>query len=505
MELLRMEHIQKSFFGVSVLNDVSFCVEAGEIHALLGENGAGKSTLMNILAGVYTKDSGKVVFDGKELADGSISEAEHAGIAFVHQELNIFNNLKVYENLFLGKEKTNTLGKLKKKEMIQEAAALLEEMGVDISPVALAGGLDTGKKQLLEIAKALHSNARLIILDEPTTALNNAEIDHLFDIVRGLKEKGTSFIFISHKMPEIFRLADRYTVLRNSRFIHSGRISDVTAEEVTRYMVGESYVNKDMYEERPLGEVVFEAKGICGNGFRNVDFTMKKGEIIGFTGLAGAGASEVMQAIFGAVPLESGSIRVFGKELRGGSIHEAMKHKVAMLAANRKENSVLADMTLMENTYISRHTIDGKNPHIYKKKEIEKFEAYRKSLNIKANSYKDLITSLSGGNQQKVILARWLNTEAEILLFDNPTQGIDVGAKAEIYRLILKLAQAGKTIIVNTLEIPEIQKIADRCIVFYHGEIAARLSRTEITEEKVMLYATNAVYQKEGKMEEANG
>lgn len=505
MELLRMEHIQKSFFGVAVLSDVSFCVEAGEIHALLGENGAGKSTLMNILAGVYTRDAGKVIFDGKELANGSISESEHAGIAFVHQELNIFNDLKVYENLFLGKEKTGPFGKLKKKEMIAETSSLLTEMGVDISPVALAGSLDTGKKQLLEIAKALHSNARLIILDEPTTALNNAEISHLFEIVRGLKQKGTSFIFISHKMPEIFRLADRYTVLRNSRFIHSGKISEVTAEEVTRYMVGESYVSNDMYAERPLGDVIFEARGISGAGFRNVDFDMRKGEIIGFTGLAGAGASQVMQAIFGAVPLESGSIRVFGRELRRGSIHEAMKHKVAMLASNRKENSVLPDMTLLENTYISKHTIDKNSPHINKKKEIEKFEDYKKSLNIKANSYKDLITSLSGGNQQKVILARWLNTEAEILLFDNPTQGIDVGAKAEIYRLILKLAQAGKTIIVNTLEIPEIQKIADRCIVFYHGGIAARLSREEITEEKVMLYATNAVYQREEKVEEADG
>lgn len=505
MELLRMEHIQKSFFGVSVLNDVSFCVESGEIHALLGENGAGKSTLMNILAGVYTRDAGKVIFNGRELTNASISEAEHAGIAFVHQELNIFNTLKVYENLFLGKEKTGFLGKLKKQEMIEETQTLLTEMGVDISPVAIAGSLDTGKKQLLEIAKALHSNARLIILDEPTTALNNEEISHLFEIVRGLKQKGTSFIFISHKMPEIFRLADRYTVLRNSRFIHSGKIAEVTAEEVTRYMVGESYVSSEMYEKRPLGDIVFEAKAISGEGFRNVDLALRKGEIVGFTGLAGAGASQVMQAIFGAAALESGSIRVFGKELQCNSIHEAMKNKVAMLASNRKENSVLPDMTLLENTYISKHTIDGRNPHIDKKKEIKKFEDYKNSLNIKANSYKDLITSLSGGNQQKVILARWLNTEAEILLFDNPTQGIDVGAKAEIYRLILKLAQEGKTIIVNTLEIPEIQKIADRCIVFYHGEIAARLSREEITEEKVMLYATNAVYQKEGKMEGANG
>ncbi|MDO4274629.1 MAG: sugar ABC transporter ATP-binding protein [Eubacteriales bacterium] len=505
MELLKMEHIQKAFFGVTVLDDVSFCVKTGEVHALLGENGAGKSTLMNILAGVYTKDGGTVTFEGRELADGSISDAEHAGIAFVHQELNIFNDLKVFENLFLGKEKTNGIGKLKKKEMIQEAGKLLEEMGVELNPVEQAGNLDTGKKQLLEIAKALHSNAKLIILDEPTTALNNEEIAHLFDIIRRLKEKGTSFVFISHKMPEIFQIADRYTVLRNSRFIHCGEISKVTAEEVTRYMVGDSYVSSDLYEPRQLGDVIFQVQNISGEAFEDVDFEMRKGEIIGFTGLAGAGASQVMQAIFGVIPIKSGSIRVFGEELHTGSIHQAMKGKIAMVASNRKENSVLPDMTILENMYVSQHAIESKNPHIQKKKEIEKFEKYRQLLNIKANTHKDYITSLSGGNQQKVILARWLNTEAEILLFDNPTQGIDVGAKAEIYRLILKLANEGKTIIVNTLEIPEIQKIADRCIVFYHGRIAARLARQEINEETVMLYATNAVYQTQGRTEEAHG
>lgn len=505
MELLKMEHIQKAFFGVTVLNDVSFCVNTGEVHALLGENGAGKSTLMNILAGVYTRDAGSVVFNGKELGNGSISEAENAGIAFVHQELNIFNDLRVYENLFLGKEKTGAFGKLKKKEMIEETGALLMEMGVDIDPMEIAGNLDTGKKQLLEIAKALHSNAKMIILDEPTTALNNGEIDHLFQLVGRLKEKGTAFVFISHKMPEIFQLADRYTVLRNSCFIHSGNIPDTTPEEVTRYMVGEGYVGADMYESRPLGDVIFEVDQISGQGFENVSFKMRRGEIIGFTGLQGAGASEVMQAIFGAIPITSGKIRVYQKELPGGSIHQAMLGKVAMVASNRKENSVLPDMTLLENMYLSRHTIDGGNPHIYRKKEVERYDEYKKLLNIKANSHSDHITSLSGGNQQKVILARWLNTEAELLLFDNPTQGIDVGAKAEIYRLILKLAQAGKTIVVNTLEIPEIQKIADRCIVFYHGRSAAELSHKEISEETVMMYATNAVYQKQGKMEEAHG
>lgn len=492
MELLKMEHIDKSFFGIKVLNDVSLTIERGEIHALLGENGAGKSTLMNILSGVYSRDSGNVIFDGKELEDGSISAAEQAGIAFVHQELNIFNDLKVYENLFLGKEYTGRLGKLDKQRMIRETEELLNEMGVDIDATELADHLDTGKKQLLEIAKALHSKAKLIILDEPTTALNNDQIDHLFELVNKLKEKGTSFIFISHKMPEIFKLADRYTVLRNARFIVSGAISDTTPHEVTRHMVGEFYSDEDVYEPRKLGDTILEVEGISGNGFSNVSFQMKKGEIIGFTGLQGAGCSEVMQAIFGKEKITEGSMTLWGKTYSGGTIHHAMLNKIGMVAANRKENSIIPDMNLLENMYISRHTIDQKNQHIVQKEELEKFASYKEMLNIKANRPENLITSLSGGNQQKVILARWLNTEAELILLDNPTQGIDVGAKEEIYRLILQLAHQGKTIIINTLEIPEIKKIADRCIVFYHGKVVATLNHSQIHEELVMQYATAA-------------
>lgn len=384
MELLKMEHISKAFFGVKVLDDVSFHVKKGEIHALLGENGAGKSTLMNILAGVYKKDSGTVMFDGKELANGSIHDAEQAGIAFVHQELNVFNDLKVYENLFLGKEKTNGYGRLKKKEMIAETGALLAELGVDINPLDLADHLDTGRKQLLEIAKALHSNARLIILDEPTTALNNDEIAGFFEIIRNLKQNGTSFVFISHKMPEIFEIADSYTVLRNSRFIHSGSIADVTPEEVTRYMVGENYTSADMYEQRQLGDTILELFGISGTGFSDIDFTMKKGEIVGFTGLAGAGCSEILKAIFGAEKLRGGRIAVWGQELSGNAIHKAMKHRIAMVAANRKENSILPDMSLLENTYISEHSIHPKRQYIRRKQELTRYEHYREKLNIKA-------------------------------------------------------------------------------------------------------------------------
>lgn len=432
MSLLQMKNICKSFSGVPVLKNVQLTVEKGEVHALLGENGAGKSTLMNVLTGVFPRDKGEIEFDGKELKNITIKQSENLGIAFVHQELNLFNDLKVYENIFLQKEYTTKFGCLDKKKMIQEAERLFQELGVDIDPTQQVSKLKTSQKQLLEISKALFFKAKLLILDEPTTSLNNDEVAHLFDIVNNLKKKGTSFIFISHKMPEIFRLSDRYTVFRNGEFI-------------------------------------------------------------------GAGSSELMQCMFGVTRAYSGEMRAMGKVMRDHSIHTAMKDQIAMLASNRKENSVIPDMNILENMYLSEHTLSAWKPAISKKKEIERYKKYKEMLNIKANSCEDLITSLSGGNQQKVFLARWLNTDAEILLLDNPTQGIDVGAKAEIYKLILELAKQGKTILINTLEIPEIQKVADYCAVFYNGEIIKVLEHQEIDEMTVMMYSTNAAQAEEGK------
>lgn len=490
MKLLEMKDIHKSFNGVSVLHGVNLNVNTGEVHALLGENGAGKSTLMNLLTGVIPWDGGDITFDGKKIAHTSVKESEAMGIAFVHQELNLFNDLKVYENIFLNKEYKNKLGVLDKKKMIKESEALFERLGVDIDPNELVANLKTSKKQLLEIAKALFFDAKLLILDEPTTSLTNDDIEHLFSIIRSLKKNGTSFIFISHKMPEIFEIADRYTVFRNGNFICEGDIKDTTPEEVTKKMVGEKYSNEDVYSPREFGETVLKIENLTGTGFRNVNLEVKKGQVIGLTGLQGAGSSEFMQCVFGAGGTYSGNIYVNSKPLHKASIHSAMKDKIAMLPANRKENSVLPDMSLLENTYISEHTLSGKKPLINKKKEIEKYASFKEELHIKAQSENDAVTSLSGGNQQKVFIARWLNTQADILLFDNPTQGIDVGAKAEIYKLILKLAESGKTIIINTLEIPELQKVADYCAVFYNGRIVKVLPHSEIDEEKVMMYST---------------
>ncbi|MBQ7682808.1 MAG: sugar ABC transporter ATP-binding protein [Oscillibacter sp.] len=495
--LLEMTGIQKAFSGVPVLKGVDFFMGSGEVHALLGENGAGKSTLMNILTGVIPMDAGRVTFDGEPLENITIPKSEAAGIAFVHQELNLINDLRAYENIFLNRELTGRFGHLRKKEMADAARALFADLGVEIDPQAMVEKLKTSEKQLLEIAKALFCKAKLIILDEPTTALNNDEIAHLFRILRDLKAKGTSFIFISHKMPEIFEIADRYTVLRNGVFIQTGNIADITPTEITKLMVGGEFFGENNYQVRELGAPALELDGFSGPGFSDVSLTVRRGEILGVTGLQGSGSSEFMRCAFGDTVSTGGTLKINGAEVKAGSIHRAMQAKAAMLPADRKENSVVPDMTLLENMYLSEHTLSAWDFPIRVARERAKYDALKESLDIKAANPDLLITSLSGGNQQKVFLARWLNTNAEILFLDNPTQGIDVGAKTEIYRLILQLAQQGKTILVNTLEIPELQQVADRCAIFYEGRIIKVLPHAEIEEHTVMLYSTNAVNAKE--------
>ena len=493
MNILEMKNISKSFFTTQVLFNVDLTVRQGEIHALLGENGAGKSTLMNILAGVVPLDFGRIWFNGERIAAPSIKVSEKLGIAFVHQELNLINDLRVFENIFLCREKTNKIGTLSKQKMIEESHKLFDMLGVHMDPTALVDNLRTAEKQLLEICKALYFNAKLFILDEPTTALSNDEISHLFSILTNLKKEGKSFIFISHKMPEIFEIADTYTVLRNGRITASGNIADTNPTEITRHMVGETLGAGHTYAPRELGETTLELDHLSGPGFHYFSLKAKKGEVLAFTGLAGCGASELLQCIFGASPVYGGTIKVNGRAARRGGISHRMRSSIAMLPSNRKENSAVPDMSILENEYLSEHVLSGKVQHIFKKREIKKYERLKKTLSIKAEKPDDPISSLSGGNQQKVFIARWLNTNADILLFDNPTQGVDVGAKAEIYKLILSFAKEGKTIILNTLEIPEIKEVADRCIVFYEGHPIGEFRHDEIDEHVIMQYSTNAI------------
>ena len=490
-KILEMNHISKSFGGSKALSDVHFEMEEGEVHALLGENGAGKSTLMNILTGVLPADSGKIVFMGKEYTSPTIKEMEKAGIAFVHQELNVINDLSVADNIFLRKEIKNKFGLINEKEQIKKTRELFESLGVDMNPSEMVSNLKTSEKQLLEICKALYSDAKLLILDEPTAALSNDEIEHRFSILRRLKKAGKSFVFISHKMPEIFSIADRYTVFRNGQYISSGRIADVDAQKLTSDMVGVNYVDADYYEPRELGEEILRLHNYSGHGFNKINLSVRRGAVLAFTGLAGSGASELMQTMFGVLPNEGGYIEVNGTKITG-KIGKFMKSKISMLPANRKENSVIPDLSILENFYTSEHVLSKKKQFINEKAELEKYQIQKEKLKIKAENSSLGIASLSGGNQQKVFLARWLNTGAEVLLFDNPTQGVDVGAKSEIYRLILEFAKQGQTVIINTLEIPEVQKVADRCVVFYEGEIAAILDHKDVTEQVVMAYSTGA-------------
>lgn len=490
-KLLRMQGIYKSFGGVHALTDACLEVERGEIHALLGENGAGKSTLMNILTGVIQRDGGYIEFDGKEYPFPSIRQMQDAGIAFVHQELSVIKDLSVYENIFLNREIKGRFGILNKAQMIKEAKELFVSLGIELDPLAPASSLKPSEKQLLEICRALHKNAKLLILDEPTTTLNNEEIGRLFEILGKKRDEGVSFVFISHKMPEIFALADRYTVFRNGRFVSAGYIKDTDARRVTSDMIGREYAEGDVYSPRPLGDIAVKLDKLTAEGFRDVDLTLQKGEIVALTGLAGSGASEVLQCMFGVIPIQGGSIEIHGKNVRGG-IARFMKNKVAMLPSDRKDNSVIPDMSIVENCQIAEHTLSYSRPFINRSRERKRFGVLCDMLSIRADSPDSSITSLSGGNQQKVFLARWLNTNADVLIFDNPTQGVDVGAKAEIYELILGFAREGKAVLINSQEIQEIQKIADRCIVFYGGEISRILSHGEINERDVMLYSTGA-------------
>lgn len=490
--ILQMQGISKSFGGVHALTDVHLDVERGEIHALLGENGAGKSTLMNILTGVIPMDTGRIEFDGKLYSQPTIRQMEQAGIAFVHQELSVINDLTVYENIFLNREIENKWHILDKKQMIAQTRELFARLGVDMDPLEMVSELKTSEKQLLEICRALHADAKLLILDEPTTALSNEEISHLFEILKKMKHEGTSFIFISHKMPEIFAIADSYTVFRNGLFVSSGRIRETDSQTLTSDMIGQEYADRDVYQPRTLGDVVIRLNKLTGQGFHDVDLEIRKGEIVALTGLAGSGASEVLQTMFGVLPVESGTLEIHGKAT-SGSISHFMKNRVAMLPSNRKENSVIPDMSILENFSIAEHTLSFRKPVIHSAQETQKYNDLRQTLRIKSDDPQDPINSLSGGNQQKVFLARWLNTDADILFFDNPTQGVDVGAKAEIYQLILRFAQEGKTVILNTLEIPEAKKVSDRCVVLYDGAVAKIFSHEEINEQAVMMYSTNAV------------
>jgi len=494
---LNMTGIVKSYSGVPVLKNVSLEIHSGEIHALLGENGAGKTTLMNILGGVVPMDEGEIKIYGKKTKISNPADSQSIGIAFIHQELNVVNDLAVYENLFLGYELTNKVGKLDVAEMCKQSADVFSRMNVDIDPRTMMRDLDASYKQIVEISKSVLRNARIIIMDEPTTSLTQTEVENVFAIMRGLtKEHGVTIIFISHKLGEVVDFCDSYTVLRNGEKVSDGKINDpsgrkIDQTEIARMMVGREVLGVKVYEDHDIGEVILEAKKLyVNNSVRDMNFQLHKGEILGVTGLLGDGKEELIRAIFGDLKITEGKLLLKGKEIRYNHPSGAKRNGIGLLPSNRKENAIIKDLSVQKNLSIVALEKFSFGPAINFRKERLTAEHFRDRLKIKVEKMSNMITHLSGGNQQKVVLAKWLVAEPEIMILSNPTQGVDVGAKNEIYSVIMELAKQGMSFIVTSGEAQEIMKICDRVLVMYHGEVRGELKRKELTEEAIMILST---------------
>lgn len=491
--LVEMKNIVMEFGPVRAVDNVDFTVNGGEIVGLLGENGAGKSTLMNVLAGTYIPTSGEVYIDHKKVSISNPRAAAKHGIRFIHQELNLCNDLKVYENMFLADEIKKGL-LLDKKEMIRKANETFKRMNVSINPESEVSELSASEKQLVEIAKALLFDCQLIIMDEPSTALSTDEIENLFVIMKELKLQGVSFIYISHKMPELFEICDTYYVLRDGKNVANGLFSETDESSITEMMIGRQLLDDSFADHvyNATDEVALKVKDITSSIVKNINFTLHRGEILAITGLQGSGREELADILFGNKEY-TGEIYVGSKKMSPhAGVLKFMKSGVALVPRMRKERGILNDLSIYDNTSIAYLNTKHKKPLISTKAEKARFERQKQAMSIKVDNANNAITSLSGGNQQKVILGRWLEADADVLLFDNPTQGIDVGTKFEIYHLILNLAKAGKAVIVFSQEFPEIFKVADSCLVLYKGEVNAALNRDELTEKNVMYYSTGA-------------
>jgi ribose transport system ATP-binding protein len=490
---INMNNIEKAFNGIPVLKGVSFEVEKGQIHALLGENGAGKSTLMNILGGVIEPDSGTIEVNGDEVRISDTRSSQSHGISFIHQELNMVTDLRVYENMFLGSELRNKLGFLNVEEMCTQTNNILAKLGVEINPKKYVRDLDTSYKQLIEISKALLHNSKLIIMDEPTSSLAEHEVKRLFDLMRNLKQSGVSIIYISHKLKEIKAVCDYYTVLRDGNVVGSGEVENEELDNITKLMVGKSISEERFSQDSELGPVALEVTNLTSEGlFKAIDFTVHKGEIIGFIGLAGDGRTELFESIFGYRKRYSGEIKVNGQTIKIGHPNQALQAGIGFVPKDRKENAIIKDLSVIHNMSLSSLGHFEKLGILQESKELSTFQYYKEKLNIKVYNPRISIDKLSGGNQQKVIIAKWLEVNSDIIIFDNPTQGIDVGAKREIYEHIISLAEQGKAVIILSSEAPEVLKVCNTIHVMYQGEITAILKGDETSEDEIMRYATGS-------------
>lgn len=490
--ILEMKNIEKSFSGVPVLKSAHFDLRRGEIHALMGENGAGKSTLMKILTGIYKEDSGEIICFNKRCDFQSVKDSQNAKIAIIHQELNQVKDLTVAQNLFLGREKIQRSFFIDDKKMVTEAEKILKTVGANINPKEILKNLTVGKQQMVEIAKAISQNSEILILDEPTTALSNLEVEELFRIMQDLKDKGIGMIYISHRMDEIKKISDRITIMRDGEYICTKNTNEISDEEIVRLMVGRELIHNRRNESFIdfTSPNILEVKNLnVNNKLSDISFSLKKGEILGIAGLMGAGRTELAKAIYGVDKLSSGEIFVNGEKVNFKSPKDAVKRGVCYLSEDRKRFGLLLDKSVIENTILANLESYIKYGFINDKKAKREAKNKNALLKTKTSSMKEKVKNLSGGNQQKVILARWLLKNAEIFIFDEATKGVDVGAKSEIYDLIRELAKKGKAIILISSEISEIQSLSNRVLVMCEGKVTGELSIEEATNEKIMEYA----------------
>ena len=488
---IEMRGIDKSFGGNAVLKSAGFLLDHGEIHALMGENGAGKSTLMKILTGVYTRDAGTVIVDGQEVCYKNPQEAEKAGIVFIHQELNVLFDLTVEENMFLGKEIKKGFGVCDKKAMRQEVKKILDRLGVNIDPGQRMNELSVGQQQMIEIAKALMVDAKVIIMDEPTAALTQSETTVLFQVVNSLREKGVSIVYISHRMEEIFELCDRITVLRDGSYIDTKKICDTDMNDVVKMMIGREIGERYPVREAKIGSVAFEVKGLtCPGVFENVSFQVHSGEVLGVSGLMGAGRTEIMQAIFGNMPHVTGEIFLDGMKIQNRNPQEAMKNGIGFITEDRKVEGLMLEESIMKNISIANLGRISKSGVLNKGSEEALVKKGIEELHIKCFGPPHECNNLSGGNQQKVVFAKWIYTDPKVLILDEPTRGVDIGAKKEIYSIINDLAEKGVAIIMVSSELPEVLGMSDRIMVVREGLVRGILQKEEANQENIMILAT---------------
>ena len=489
--IVSMKNIVKTFPGVKALDNVNFELRSGEVMALLGENGAGKSTLMKILSGVYTKDGGTMTIFGKEYDNLTPKQAQEVGVAIIHQELNMCRHLSVAENMFLGRERVGTV-MLKNAEMEAEAAAILNDLKIDINPRQIVGELPVSRQQMVEIAKALSIHAKVLIMDEPTSALTAKEIDELFRIIRKLKEDGCGIVYISHRLDELKAIVDRVTIMRDGQYITDGDFDSMTMDQIIANMVGREIKEQFPRVECEKGKKIFEVKNLnAGRQVRDISFSLYEGEIVGFAGLMGAGRTETTRAIFGVDPKTGGQIFLDGKEVRISCPMDAIKAGIVLAPEDRKKDGLCTKLSIRHNLALPNlDLVCDKLGVIRNSREDKLCEEAVKNLMIKTPNVEINAANLSGGNQQKVVVGKWLARNSRVVIFDEPTRGIDVGAKVEIYNLMNKLKQEGIAVMFVSSELPEVLGIADRGIVMCDGRITGEVMARETTQNEVLKYAT---------------